>query len=155
MSAQDISPFSEDAHPNKISPEGANIANTYLLNSCSILNTAKDLNLPTHEVSAVLQEPLVKTYVNSILKENGYRHMIKIAEKLDDLIDKKWVELEEAEIGSNKDIADLLNLAHRMRMDMAKFLQGETPASPSTLNQTQVNVFGKGQYGKLMQKLLE
>lgn len=155
MSDYQLAPYSEDALPEVISPEGAAIANTYLANACSLTATSSSMNLPTHEIAATLQQPLVKTYVNSILRENGYRHMVKIAEKLDALVDLKWEELEEAEIGSNKDIADLLSLAHKMRMDMSKLLQGDIDKnSASNVRQTQVNVYGDGNYGKLMEKLI-
>lgn len=153
MSDYDISPYSEDSMPNQISPEGASIANTYLANACSILATSEAMGLPTHEISATLHEPLVKTYVNSILKENGYRHMVQIAEKLDSLVEKKWEELEEAEIGSNKDIADLLALAHKMRKEMTEIIQKDVVA-PTVQKNTQVNVYGEGNYAKLMEKLI-
>ena len=153
MSDYDVGPHSEDAMPNQISPEGAAVANTYLANACSILATSESMGLPTHEISATLHQPLVKTYVNSILKENGYRHMVQIAEKLDMLVEKKWEELEEAEIGSNKDIADLLALAHKMRKEMSEIIQKDTVA-PAVQKNTQVNVYGEGNYGKLMEKLI-
>ncbi len=155
MSDYELSPFSQDAMPAKISPEGAKVANSYLENACSVIQTAKYLNIPPEEVSTILHQPLVKTYVNSILRETGYRHMVQIAAKLDELIDKKWEELEEAEIGSNKDIADLLSLAHKMRMDMSNQLQRDTLRdAPTTQSNTQVNVYGEGSYGKLMEKLI-
>jgi len=155
MSDYELSKYSEDALPEAISPEGASIANTYLANACSLKDASHSLNIPTHEISAVLQQPLVKTYVNGILRENGYRHMVVIAEKLDQLVEKKWEELEEAEIGSNKDIAELLQLAHKMRLDMAKLLQSDVEkTAPGTVKQTQVNVYGEGNYGKLMEKLI-
>ena len=155
MSEYSIAPYSEDAMPQAISPEGAEIANTYLANACSINETSRSLSIPTYEISAALHQPLVKAYVNGVLRETGYRHMVQIAAKLDDLIEKKWEELEEAEIGSNKDIAELLSLAHKMRMDMSKLLQADIPKDgPGTLKQTQVNVYGEGSYGKLMEKLI-
>jgi hypothetical protein len=155
MSDYDLQTYSEDALPQSISPEGASIANSYLANACSLVNTSHALDLPTHEISAILQQPLVKNYVNTILRENGYRHMIVIAEKLDQLVEMKWAEIEEAEIGSNKDISDLLSLAHKMRMDMSKLLQADTPKSePTRVANTQVNVYGEGNYGKLMEKLI-
>jgi len=156
MSDYQLQPYSEDALPEIINPEGASIANTYLANACSLSETSRALSLPTYEIAATLQQPLIKTYVNGILRETGYRHMVKIAEKLDELVDRKWIELEEAEIGSNKDIADLLALHHKMRMDMSKLLQADLEKNvPSRVNQTQVNVYGKGNYGKLMEKLLD
>ncbi len=155
MSDYELSTISEDALPDAIGPETAAIANTYLANACSLNETSHALDLPTHEISATLQQPLVKAYVNLILRETGYRHMVMIAKKLDDLVELKWAELEEAEIGSNKDIADLLQLAHKMRLDMSKLLQVdmEKKNTASTHN-TQVNVYGPGNYGKLMEKLV-
>lgn len=140
--------------PEQISPEGAKIANTYLANACSISDTSHSLGIPTHEIAACLHQPLVKSYVNGILRETGYRHMVQIAEKLDELVERKWEELEEAEIGSNKDIADLLSLAHKMRMDMSKLLQADNTGNAVNQKNTQVNVYGDGSYGKLMEKLI-
>ena len=149
-----ISRFSEDALPQQISPEGAEVANIYLANACSVNLTSKELNRPATEISAMLQEPLVKAYVHGILKETGYAHMDRISQKLDEIIDKKWEEIEEADIGSNKDIADLLQMAHKMRLDMIKFLQNENTKTPVNQKNTQLNIFGEGHYGKLMERLL-
>jgi len=155
MNDYNLQPISEDALPESISPEGASIANTYLANACSLTDSSRELDLPTYEISAVLNQPLVKIYVNSILRETGYRHMVKIAEKLDDLVERKWDELEEAEIGSNKDIADLLALHHKMRMDMSKLLQADVEkGGTGAVRNTQVNVYGEGNYAKLMEKLV-
>jgi len=156
MTDYQLSEYSQDALPEQISPEGATIANTYLANACSIKATSHALGLPTHEISASLQQPLVKSYVGLILRENGFRHMVKIAEKLDELVEMKWEELSEAEIGSNKDIADLLLLAHKMQMDMAKLLQADTvKEGPGVVKNTQINNYGEGSYGKLMEKLID
>ena len=156
MSEYDIAPYSEDAMPATISPEGAEIANTYLENACSIKATSQILGIPTHTISAALHDPMVKNYVTGVLRENSHRHMENIISKLDAVIDMKWEELEEAEIGSNKDIADLLSMAHKMRMDMSKLLQADTKDSgPTTQKNTQVNVFGEGKYGQLIEKLLK
>jgi hypothetical protein len=153
MSDYNLPAYSEDALPEKITPEGAKIANTYLANACSLVESSHALDLPTHEISNILQQPLIKNYVNSILREHSYGHMVKIAEKLDQLVEMKWQELEEAEIGSNKDIAELLQLAYKMRYDMSNLLQKDV--IPATQKNTQVNVYGDGNYGKLMQKLIE
>ena len=155
MSDYDIAPYSEDAMPQAISPEGAEIANTYLENACSIKATSEILGIPTHTVSAALHDPMVQNYVNGVLRENGHRHMENIISKLDAVIDMKWEELEEAEIGSNKDIAELLQMAHKMRMDMSRLLQADVKNNaPANQKNTQVNVFGEGNYGALLGKLL-
>ena len=156
MTDYDIAPYSQDAMPQAISPEGAEIANTYLANACSITETSHALGLPTHEISAALHDPMVKSYVTGVLRETGYQHMEKIVHKFDELVEKKWEELEEAEIGSNKDIADLLQMVHKMRMEMSRLLQADVKNdAPASQRNTQVNVFGEGKYGALMEKLLK
>lgn len=155
MSDYNIAPYSEDALPQAISPEGAEIANAYLRNACSLKATSEELDIPSYEISATLHDPMVKNYVNGVLRETGYAHMELIINKLDQVIEMKWEELEEAEIGSSKDIAELLQMAHKMRMDMSRLLQADTKDSgPTHQKNTQVNVFGEGKYGALMEKLL-
>ena len=70
-------------------------------------------------------------------------------------------EAEESEMYSSKDIADLLNLAHKIRMDELK-AQTELEKAKAGNIKTQNNVqviadqpFGQGNYGKLMDKLLK
>ena len=70
-------------------------------------------------------------------------------------------EAEETGIYSKKDLAELLQMAHKMRMDeikaQADLLKAETT---NIRNQTNVQIndaalpFGQGNYGKLMEKLL-
>lgn len=153
MSDYNIAPYSEDAMPQAISPEGAEIANTYLACGCSLNQTSQTLGREPTEISAMLQSPVIKNYIDGVLKESSYAHMEKIAAMLDNIIEMKWAELEEAEIGSNKDIAELLKLAHTMSLDRSKLLQADKPG-PATQKNTQVNVYGEGSYGKLMDKLL-
>ena len=91
----------------------------------------------------------------------GYRNRFKLGETLDLLIEKKMEEAEESEMYSNKDIADLLLLAHKIRMDEIK-AQTELEKSRVGRIKSQTNVqinselpFGQGNYGKLMDKLLK
>jgi len=154
--AYEISPYSEDALPEQISPEGAEIANKYLSTGCSILATSDQLGIPTYSISATIEQPLVRKYINRIISDTGFRRMESIMQKVESLIDKKWDEIEEAEIGSNKDIADLLAMAHKMSLDFNKVLAVETAGSKVVSQKnTQVNLYGEGSYGKLMQKLIE
>ena len=146
---------SADSLPAIVSPEGVEIANTYLSEGCSIKKTSETLNIPTYEISAVLQQPAVRDYVTSVIKEVSFSKMNAISDKLSGLIEKKLEELDEAEMGSNKDISDLLALAHKMEMDMAKLKFADAPKGPSTQKNQQINVYGDGSYGKLMQELLK
>ena len=84
-----------------------------------------------------------------------------MAETLDKLIDQKLEEAEESEIYTNKDLADLLMMQHKIRMDEVKAqteLEKAKNGSIKTQNNVQINTdvpFGQGNYGNLMKKLLE
>jgi hypothetical protein len=84
-----------------------------------------------------------------------------LAATLDNIIEQKLEELDETEMTSNKDIADLLQMAHKMRMDEIKATADQTKAEQAIVkNQTNVQIndnssFGEGNYGELMKKLLQ
>ena len=76
------------------------------------------------------------------------------------MIQSKLDEAQESGVYSSKDLADLLQMAHRMRMDEIKAQAELDKVSSSNIrNQTNVQInegvpFGQGNYGKLMDKLL-
>ena len=83
-----------------------------------------------------------------------------IGSLLDEMIQSKLDEAQESGVYSSKDLADLLQMAHRMRMDEIK-AQAELDKASSSNIRSQTNVqinegipFGQGNYGKLMDKLL-
>lgn len=147
----------EDAH---ISPEGLEIANTYL-KTTSVSETAKSLGIPEDQVSRYLGQREVKKYVDTVFLDVGYRNRFKLADALDSIIEKKLEELDEADMTSNKDIADLLQMAHKMRMDEMKTQTDAAKVEQSNIkNQTNVQIndnssFGEGNYGELMKRLLK
>ena len=144
----------------QISPEGLEIANTYL-KTTSVRETALKLKVTEDSVSKYLNQREVKKYVDTVFLDLGYRNRFKLAATLDDIIERKLEELDEAEMTSNKDIADLLQMAHKMRMDEVKAVADQTKAESATVkNQTNVQIndnstFGEGNYGELMKKLLK
>ena len=91
----------------------------------------------------------------------GYRNRFKLASALDDLIEHKLEEAEESQVYTNKDLADLYSMAHKMRMDELKAMaELEKAKATNVKNQTNVQInsempFGQGNYGKLMEKLLQ
>ena len=91
----------------------------------------------------------------------GYRNKNNIASLLDEMIESKLDEAKESGVYSNKDLADLLQMAHKMRMDEIK-AQAELQKAEATSVKSQTNIqvnegvpFGQGNYGKLMEKLLK
>ena len=91
----------------------------------------------------------------------GYRNKNNIATVLDEMIASKLEEAQESGMYSSKDLADLLQMAHKMRMDEIKAQADLEKAQSSNIkNQTNVQIneavpFGQGNYGKLMEKLLK
>jgi hypothetical protein len=144
----------------RISPEGLEVANAYL-ELGNIQAVCIRLKLDEGECSEILAKREVKSYVDQVYLDTGYRNRFKLAEALDDLIDRKMEEAEESEIYSNKDLADLLQMAHKMRMDEIK-AQADLEKAKASNVKNQINIqnngevpFGQGNYGELMKKLLK
>ena len=143
----------------KMSPEGLEIANAYLEKG-SIPAVCAKLGVTENEVSEVLNKREIKTYIDTVFLDTGYRNRFKITETLDMLIEKKLEESEETEIYTTKDMADLLQMAHKMRIDELK-AQTDYEKAKAQVVKTQVNiqdtstVFGQGNYGELIKKLMK
>ena len=144
----------------RISPEGLEIANAYL-ELGSIPSVSSRLKIGEGKVSEYLAKREVKAYVDQVYLDTGYRNRFKLAETLDLLIDKKLDEADESEVYTSKDLADLVGLAHKIRMDELKAqTELEKAKAMSIKSQTNVQInsgempFGQGNYGELMKKLL-
>jgi hypothetical protein len=142
-----------------ISPEGLDIANSYLQFG-NIRAVADYLQVPEMSVAEVLNKREVKKYIDTVYLDMGYRNRNNIGSLLDEMIASKLEEAQESGVYSSKDLADLLMMAHKMRMDEIK-AQAELIKAEGTniKNQTNVQIneavpFGQGNYGKLMEKLL-
>lgn len=143
----------------RMSPEGLEIANKYLTTG-SVEDVSNELKVSKDLVVSTLQKREVKQYIDTVYMDIGYRNRFKLGDALDTIIEKKLEEAEESEMYSNKDIADLLHLAHKIRMDEMK-AQTELEKAKAGNIRTQNNVqviadqpFGQGNYGKLMDKLI-
>jgi hypothetical protein len=78
---------------------------------------------------------------------------------MDALIKQKFSELEESQTGSTKDIAELLQMSHKMSMDLLDREIALAKAQQSTAPQKQVNVqinegLDGSKYSQLVQKLI-
>ena len=144
-------------HPEeeyKMSPEMLEVVTTYIETS-DVLDTARALDIPKEKVIYYINKSEAKRFIDTIFLEQGYLNRNKIQETLSTIIEHKLAELEEAEMGSNKDIADLLELAHKIRMAEIK-ANGE-PKAPGRQTNVQINnalPFGGDNYNELMNKLL-
>ena len=142
-----------------ISPEGLEVAASYLTLG-NIKGVCEHLQVAENTVVDILNRREVKKYIDTVYLDMGYRNKNNIASLLDEMIQSKLEEAQESGVYSSKDLADLLQMAHKMRMDEIKAQADLEKAEGSNIkNQTNVQIndgipFGQGNYGKLMDKLL-
>ena len=139
-----------------ISPEGMEIANAYLTLG-NIKGVCDLLNVPEFKVTEYLNKREVKKFLDTVYLDTGYRNRNNIANLLDEMIASKLEEAAESGQYSKIDLAELLMMAHKIRMDEVK---AQSTTEISTIkNQTNVQIneglpFGAGNYGKLVDKLV-
>lgn len=152
-----IVPTNTPAETLRISPEGLEVANAYLQLQ-DLQKVATELDMPVDMVTTMLAKREVKTYIDNVFMNVGFNNQFKLRSAMDALIGQKFEELQEAGVGSGKDIADLLALSHKMTIEtLDRQIALEKLKSESVKNQVnvQVNEFGSGAYGNLMEKLLK
>ena len=142
-----------------ISPEGLEVANSYLQFG-NIRGVCDHLQVAENKVVDILNKRELKKYIDTVYLDIGYRNKNNIGSVLDEMIASKLEEAQESGIYSSKDLADLLQMAHKMRMDEIKAQADLAKTESNNIkNQTNVQIneavpFGQGNYGKLMEKLL-
>jgi len=129
-------------------PEWLVVANTYLEEG-SIPAVCAALGMQSHAVTEILAKKDVRAYLDNVYLDMGYRNRSKLAAVFDQIIESKLEEAAESGVYSSKDLADILMMVHKMRMDEIK-----AQTTKVIENQTNVQINGDGNYGKLMEKLL-
>jgi hypothetical protein len=130
-----------------ILPENLEVANAYLETN-SIEETAIRLRVPQEKVAEILNKKQVKDYLTQVYLDTGYRNRFTLARVLDELIAQKLQEGADTGFYTKADLLELLQFAHKLRLDEAK-IQG-----PTNQTNVQINEFGQGNYGELMKKLI-
>jgi hypothetical protein len=138
-----------------ISPEALEVANAYL-QSQDLEEVSDSLDISRELVSQILARKEVKAYIDNVFFNVGYNNRFKMRAAMDAIIKKKFQELEESEMGSTKDIAELLALSHKMTMEeKARQLEQEKIAQGTLKNQVNVQINDGGtKYDKLIQQLM-
>ena len=142
-----------------ISPEGLEVATSYLQFG-NIKAVCESLQVTENTVVETLNKREVKKYIDTVYLDLGYRNRQNIATVMDEMIQSKLDEAQESGMYSSKDLADLLQQAHKMRMDEIKAqadLEKINQTNIKNMTNVQINEgipFGQGNYGKLMEKLL-
>lgn len=148
-------------HPAEVlalDPEGLEVANCYLQVQ-NLQEVAETLGVSTELVATQLNRREVKTYIDGVFRDMGFNNRFKMRKAMDALISKKFQELDEAGVGSSKDIADLLALSHKMTMEqLDREIQLEKVRGSNIKSQVnvQINDGGSGSnYGSLLEKLMK
>lgn len=136
-----------------ISPEGLLVANTYL-ELGGITETSEALNIPRQDIVQLLNRSEVKNYVDTVFLNAGYANRGKLFALMDSIIDQKLAEMAEAEIGSSKDILELITAVHKMKMEEIKAMKDVT-TGPTIRKQTNIQVNNEVPGGTNYNTLLE
>jgi hypothetical protein len=123
----------------QIAPESLEVANCYLQLQ-DARRVADSLDLPVTLVTEILARREVKAYVDHVFMDTGFNNRFEMRAAMDALIRKKFQEMHEADVGSTKDITELLALSHKMSMDLLDREIQLAKAQQSTAPSKQVNV---------------
>ncbi len=152
-------PSASPAEAIKISPENLEIANAYL--QCQNLElVSRDLSLPMDMVTEILARKEVRAYVDMVFLDFGFNNRFKMRAVMDAVINKKLEMMDEADVGSDKDIIDIMALSHKMSMDILdrqiKLEEAKAKNAQNIKNQTNIQVNGDdgSKYQALIQKLM-
>ena len=135
----------------RMSPEMVEVTTTYL-ECADIDQTAEMLGVDREKVVYYLNKPEAKRFVDTVFLDQGYLNRHKLQAAMTRVIDLKLEEMDEAEMGSSKDIADLLMMAHKMATDTRKEIMESTKTTQPT-NQTNVQI-NSGQFGENYESLV-
>lgn len=140
----------------EISPEALEIANCYLQMQ-DAHKTADVLGITTELCAQILARREVKAYIDQVFFDMGFNNRFKVRAAMDALIAKKFEEMDEAGVGSSKDILEILALSHKMTMElMDKELQLQKLQGGNLRSQVnvQINEGGGSNYGNLIERLI-
>lgn len=142
----------------QIAPEALEVANCYLQLQDS-KRVASELDMPVTLVTEILSRREVKSYIDHVFMDTGFNNRFVMRDAMDALIKQKFQELHESQTGSTKDIAELLQMSHKMSMDLLdREIQLEKLRSGSA-PQKQVNVqinegLDGSKYSQLVSRLI-
>jgi hypothetical protein len=153
MTTEVLAPDSEWS----MNPEAQTVCESYLITT-DVTLTAQDLGIPKQKVVYYLNRPEVKRFLDTIYFEQGFLNRNRLQDILGEVMELKLEEMRDSEIGTKKDILDVVALLHKIRADEAKIssLGNEGPSGPKTQNNTQVNIgagFGDN-YNALLEQIM-
>lgn len=156
-----IPPNASPAEVVRIAPENLEIANVYLQYQ-SIPEVADKIGVSSDIITEVLNRRDVKAYIDNIFLDYGFNNRFRMRQIMDAVINKKLEEMDDAGIGSNKDIMEIMALSHKMAMDtLDRQIKLEEAQAKNQHIKNQVNVQvnnadgGGSRYEQLIQRLMK
>ena len=141
----------------EISPEALEIANAYLQKP-DIAKVASEFSLSPDTVSNILGKREVRAYIDYVFSNVGFNNRFKMRAAMDAIISKKFQEMDEAGVGSTKDIIEILTLSHKMTKELTeleiKRLSLEQ-GGPKNQTNIQINDTGGTRYDQLLERLMQ
>lgn len=150
-------PATTPAETVNISPEALEIANCYLQTQ-DLGKVAEQLGVSTELITQTLGKREVKAYVDHVFFNLGFNNRFKLRKLMDTIISKKLQDMDEAGVGSTKDITEILTLSHKMTMDVLNAeIAIEKMRTEKVKTQTNIQINnneGGSKYDGLMRQLL-
>lgn len=152
-------PVTTPAEALAIAPEQLEVANAYL-QLHDLTKVSEELDISREIVAEILSKREVKSYIDSVFMNLGFNNRFQMRNLMDTIIKKKLEELDQADVGSNKDIIEILTLSHKMSIEhMDKEIQLEKIRSGNGKVVTNVQINNDGlqqtRYGSLLEKLMD
>lgn len=106
-------------HISELAPESLLVAQNYMQfrDAGEVANVT---GIPEGDVQKILGKREVKAFLDQVSFQMVEKNIDQIQDRFQDLIDRKFEEMEETELGSKKDIAELLESQAKMQMDLMK-----------------------------------
>ena len=142
----------------RIQPEAMEVVEAYLRNDRDVNRTAEDLNTTPTVISDLINKREVRSYLDHLFMESGYRNREKFFDILDNVLEAKMEELDEAQMSSSMDIMDILKIYHGMKIKELELsiklqeLQQSKGQAAGTINNVQIN--NSSGYDNLLSRII-
>ena len=143
----------------RMQPEAMEVVEAYLRNDRDVNRTAEDLSTTPTVISDLINKREVRSYLDHLFMESGYRNREKFFDILDNVLEAKMEELDEAQMSSSMDIMDILKIYHSMKIKelelsikLQELQQGSKGQSAKTINNLQIN--NSSGYDNLLSRII-
>ena len=143
----------------RMQPEAMEVVEAYLRNDRDVNRTAEDLSTTPTVISDLINKREVRSYLDHLFMESGYRNREKFFDILDNVLEAKMEELDEAQMSSSMDIMDILKIYHGMKIKelelsikLQELQQGSKGQNAKTINNLQIN--NSSGYDNLLSRII-